>query len=565
MGGAASTLCGGREPRGVLSGTIRPATCPRNVPDQGRARHRGGARPRGHARPPWSQRGPCVASSAGKRARRALGHDASPIGPFGGASRLGPRTGRAGRGRRPSGPWPPCGPWVRSIPVRCRLHSTARGGSRGGGSVGWPTRCRHGRRARALQRLARQPPGRLRWKPWGKPGSRKRRIHACASHVRGCTGWSWRRWRDVQRPWPSQTSRRRGWASATRGSARPQESSTWAGPAPDCCASTPPRLAITLGEKGRAVCGGLERGSPLGAEPCPCVGGLVSGHTARGAEDGAHSLPRAEDARRGRHPARAVLGPCPSRPQAVEGQGGLACLVPGRQDPRRAARPAEALLATREERLADGAEQPGQEETCGAHEEGLEGVRHGQHGGEGGRGEPRRAPRCPPRGLRPCRTGGTGAMPAGARGLARTAARRTPCGMPPAWGCTTGDEGVNDLLLGGCNGMGLPGGRAREAEDGGDVPPRPVVSWLAGPGMGPASSGTHRRTPRPPGADLPHRPADPTGCGPWRGAVGCGAAPGWSSRWPGGRAGAGECADPPRLPAEAWHNPVAASGGLCRG
>ena len=98
-------------------------------------------------------------------------------------------------------------------------------------------------------------------------------------------------------------------------------------------------------------------------------------------------------------PAGAVLGQRASGPQAVERAVGLARLVPGVQHHRRAALTAQVLLATREARLAGGAEAQGQEETGVAQEERIEGVRHGKHRVEGGRGEQRCAPRCHPLGL----------------------------------------------------------------------------------------------------------------------------------------------------------------------
>ncbi len=167
-------------------------------------------------------------------------------------------------------------------------------------------------------------------------------------------------------------------------------------------------------------------------------------------------------------------------------------LVPGGPDQGRAALTAEVLLATLAEGLADSAAQQGQEEACVAHDACIEGVRQGKHRVEGGWGEPRCLLRCPPLGRGPRLTCGTGASPARARGVARQAALRPPLRMPPKLGRATGPDGVDNLLLGRGDPMGLPGGRVIEAEEGGAFPPRPVVSWLAVPNMRTVHRGRHR-------------------------------------------------------------------------
>ena len=195
-------------------------------------------------------------------------------------------------------------------------------------------------------------------------------------------------------------------------------------------------------------------------------------------------------------------------------------LVPGMQDHRRAELPAQVLLATLEECLTGGTEQQGQQETFVAHDERIEGVRHGKNGGEGGRREQRSAPLFHPLDLRQRLTCGTVAIPARALRLARKAARWTPLRMPPELGCATGDDGVNDLVLGRGDLMSLPGGVAVEAEEVGDFPGWPVRSWLAVPGMGTAHRGRHDLTPWRHWVALQPRPADRTGCGAWPGAAG---------------------------------------------
>jgi hypothetical protein len=177
---------GGRAPRDVIAGSLHPTIGPRSAPEKGRDRRSGASRCCGDASVPWGSGGPCGASPAGEPTRPVLAHDASQSGTCAAASWSGARPGRGGRGLRPSGPWPHWGQWVRARPVRCRIHSTALGCARGGGSVGWPRRWRHWRRARALPRLARKPPCRRRWQPWGTIWSSKRRINSWASSVLVC-------------------------------------------------------------------------------------------------------------------------------------------------------------------------------------------------------------------------------------------------------------------------------------------------------------------------------------------------------------------------------------------
>jgi hypothetical protein len=190
-------------------------------------------------------------------------------------------------------------------------------------------------------------------------------------------------------------------------------------------------------------------------------------------------------------------------------------LVPGVQDQRGAELAVQRLLTTLEECLADSAKQQAQERAFVAQDEGIEGMRHGQHRVAGGRGEPRSVPRCPPLGCGPRLTCGTGALPARASGIARQAALRTPLRMPPQLGRATGHEGVADLLLGRGAPLALPVGGAREAEDGGHVPPRSVVAWLAVPGLGTTHHGRHRRTPPRHWGGRQVPPAERMGGGPW--------------------------------------------------
>jgi hypothetical protein len=63
--------------------------------------------------------------------------------------------------------------------------------------------------------------------------------------------------------------------------------------------------------------------------------------------------------------------------------------------------------------------------------------------------------------------------------------------MPAELGRTTGPDGIDELLLGGRERMGLPVGVAIQAEDVGDFPRGPGSSWLAVPSMGAAPSGRH--------------------------------------------------------------------------
>jgi len=174
---------------------------------------------------------------------------------------------------------------------------------------------------------------------------------------------------------------------------------------------------------------------------------------------------------------------------------GLACLVPGMQDHGRAELAPQGLLAQLEERLADGAEPPREQETFVGQAAGMEGVRHGQPGVEGGCRPPRGALRCDPLGRSPWLPCGTVAIAACALHIARKAARRTPRRLPAAWGRTTGTDGVDTLLLDRRDCMGLPVGVARKAEEVGDFPRWPIRSWRAVPSMGTAHSGRHGCTP----------------------------------------------------------------------
>jgi hypothetical protein len=253
-----------------------------------------------------------------------------------------------------------------------------------------------------------------------------------------------------------------------------------------------PRLAIELIEQGGEACGGPAPGRLLSAAHRLFVVGLWEGREALGAADRAHGRHRAEEARMGGHPAGAVLGQRASGHQTVEVDVSSERLVPGGQNHRRPALAVPVLRATWAEGRAGGAAEQGQQGPFVPREERLEGMRHGKHRVEGGRGEQRSALRLHPLGRGPRLAGGTVAIPARARRLARTAARGTPLRMPSELGCATGAEGVDDLLLGRGDPMGLPGGSAREAEEVSEFPLRPVASWLAVSGMGTAHRGRHR-------------------------------------------------------------------------
>jgi hypothetical protein len=122
-------------------------------------------------------------------------------------------------------------------------------------------------------------------------------------------------------------------------------------------------------------------------------------------------------------------------------------------------------------------------------------VRHGKHGVEVGGRQQLGALRVDPLGRGPRLTFGTVAIPACAIRIARTATLRTPLRMPAELGRTTGQDGIDSLLLGRRDRMGLPIGVARQAEDVGDCPRGPGRSWLPGPSLGAAPSGRHGRTP----------------------------------------------------------------------
>jgi hypothetical protein len=180
----------------------------------------------------------------------------------------------------------------------------------------------------------------------------------------------------------------------------------------------------------------------------------------------------------------------------------------------------QVLLATLEEGLAGGAAEQGQQGTCVPQDARIEGMRHGQHRVAGGRGEQRSALRFHPLGRGPRLALRPVASPARAIRRALKAALGTPLCMPSELGGATGDDGVDALLLSRGDPIELPIGVAREAEDVGDFPPRSVVTWRAGPGMGPAPHGRHRLTPPQHWAGRPDRPAARRGCGPWPSAAG---------------------------------------------
>ena len=114
----------------------------------------------------------------------------------------------------------------------------------------------------------------------------------------------------------------------------------------------------------------------------------------------------------GGHPVGAVLGQRSSGHEAVEVEVGIERLVPGVQHQRRAELATQVVLAKLEERLADGAEQQGQQETFVPQDERIEGMRHGKHGVEVGRGEQLRTLRFHPLDCSPRLTFGTVAIPA---------------------------------------------------------------------------------------------------------------------------------------------------------
>ena len=114
----------------------------------------------------------------------------------------------------------------------------------------------------------------------------------------------------------------------------------------------------------------------------------------------------------GGHPVEAILGQRASRPQAVEVEVGIACLVPGGSNQRRAELAAQGLRTKRAERLADGAAQQWEQETCVGQDEGIEDVRHGTHGVAVGGRQQLCALRFAPLGCGPRLTVGTVTIPA---------------------------------------------------------------------------------------------------------------------------------------------------------
>jgi hypothetical protein len=272
-----------------------------------------------------------------------------------------------------------------------------------------------------------------------------------------------------------------------------------------------PRVGRELVKEVGKACGRVAAGRHLRTAPRLFGGGLLEGREARGAADRAQGSHRQEEARLGGHPTRAVLGQGPRGPQAVAVAVGRACRVPGMQAHGRAALAPQVLLAKLEERRADGAEQQRAQATCGGPEEGMEGVRHGKHGVAGGGRQSLGALRFDPLGRGPWLPLGTVAIAACAIRIARQAARRAPLRMPAELGRTPGQDGVDKLLLGRSDGMGLLGGVAIQAEDVGDCPRWPINAWLAVPSRETAHRGRHGGTPWRRWAALRPHPADRTG------------------------------------------------------
>ena len=149
---------------------------------------------------------------------------------------------------------------------------------------------------------------------------------------------------------------------------------------------------------------------------------------------------------------------------------GLERLGPGVPAPRGAALALQMLLTNLAERLTPRAQQPAQEGALVVQAEGLKGLRDRTHRMAGRRGKSRRVRLGHPRGRGPRVPGGTGAMPARARRLARHAALPTPLRLPPERGRATGEERVDDLGLGRGDLRALPRAGAREADEGGASP-----------------------------------------------------------------------------------------------
>ena len=168
---------------------------------------------------------------------------------------------------------------------------------------------------------------------------------------------------------------------------------------------------------------------------------------------------------------------------------GLERLGPGVPAPRGAALALQMLLTNLAERLTPRAQQPAQEGALVVQAEGLKGLRDRTHRMAGRRGKSRRVRLGHPRGRGPRVPGGTGAMPARARRLARHAALPTPLRLPPERGRATGEERVDDLGLGRGDLRALPRAGAREADEGGASPPRPSGPGRAVPMPGPAPTG----------------------------------------------------------------------------
>ena len=160
---------------------------------------------------------------------------------------------------------------------------------------------------------------------------------------------------------------------------------------------------------------------------------------------------------------------------------GIERLVPGVQDQRGAELATQILLTKLEERLTHRAKQQAQEGAFVVQDEGIKGMRDSKHRMEVRRGKQLSLLRFHPLGRGPRLTCGTVAIPARAIRIALKAALRTPLRMPPELGRATGEESVNDLVLGRGDPIALPIAVAIEAADVGDFPPRPIVSMAGCP------------------------------------------------------------------------------------
>ena len=171
-----------------------------------------------------------------------------------------------------------------------------------------------------------------------------------------------------------------------------------------------PRLVLELVEPVGKACGGVAAGRHLRTAPRLCVEACwkAARNLARKTVRKAHTGKR----KRGgvgtqREPSSAKA---PRAPGSGGGQWALRVWSQVGRTMVAPSWPPRLRLATREERLADGAAQQREQEPFVGQDEGIEGVRHGKHGVEGGGRQQRGARRFDPLGRGPCLTCGTVAI-----------------------------------------------------------------------------------------------------------------------------------------------------------